>query len=330
MTLIRSGLTAAVLFGYLLEPAITQACGGPVCLNDQFLPRDGTVPASITAIAWDPGYDVADDVESAPKLPRLDCITADGGIREVGLIALPKDRPDHLELRKPLVAGERCTLQSGVQDCSVDSDAEHLQGSAEFSVTESRPLPDSLGLIAVAGPTLEDVEVAADASCSENALACVLRTSVVFDPAALPWKDALLFETLVDGERFSTWRHLSLPDELGGLYEGRDSGAVYTLIPKVPENVSTLSELAAGEHTLSIRAHLPGSTVFLATPEVTVNLDCGRATRTPLAPNQITTGSGGCTVTGSLDRSQRRTGFIGLCLAAALLFAGRRRMRTGR
>lgn len=328
MTLIRSGLTAAVLFGYLLEPATTQACAGPVCLNDQFLPRDGTVPANIGAIAWDPGYDVTDDVESAPKLPRLDCVAADGGIREVGLIALPEERPDHLELRKPLVAGERCTLQSGVQDCSVDSDAEHLQGSAEFAVTESRPLPESLGLIAIAGPTLEDVEVAADASCSENVPACVLRTSVVFDPAALPWRDALLFETLVDGERFSTWRHLSLPDELGGLYGGRDTGAVYVLIPEVPENVSTLSELAAGEYKLSIRAHLPGSDVFLTTPEITVNLDCGRATRTPLATDVYTAGSDSCTVTGGLGSSQRRTSFIGLCFAAVLLVAGRRRTRT--
>ena len=330
MALIRSGLTAAVLFGYVLEPAITQACAGPVCLNDQFLPRDGTVPANITAIAWDPGYNVADDVEGAPKLPRLDCIAADGGIRQVGLIALPEDRPDHLELRKPLVAGERCTLQSGVTDCSVDSDAEHLQGSAQFEVTESRPIPDALGLLAIAGPTLEDVEVAADASCSENALACVLRTSVVFEPAALPWKDALLFETLVDGERFSTWRHLSLPDELGGLYGGRDAGAIYVLIPEVPENVSTLSELAAGEHTLSIRAHLPGSDVFLATPEVTVNLDCGRATRTPTATSNIVAESDGCTVAASPGSAQRRAGFIGLCFAAALLVAGRRRMRMNR
>jgi hypothetical protein len=330
MPLIRSGLTAAVLVGYLLEPATTQACAGPVCLNDQFLPRDGSVPANIAAIAWDPGYDVADDVESAPKLPRLDCVAADGGSHEVGLVALPEDRPDHLELREPLVAGERCTLRSGVQDCSVDSDAGHLQGSAELEVTESSPLPDSLGLIAIAGPTLEDVEVAADESCSENALACVLRTSVVFNPAAVPWKDALLFETLVDGERFSTWRHQSLPDELGGLYDGRDAGAIYVLIPKVPENVSTLSEIAAGEHTLSIRAHLPGSDVFLATPEITVNLDCGRATRTPLEPNMVTTGSDSCTVAGSLGSAQRRAGFIGLCFAAALLVAGRRRMRTRR
>ncbi|HTU63853.1 MAG TPA: hypothetical protein VMF89_35555, partial [Polyangiales bacterium] len=289
--------------------------------------RDGSVPANIAAIAWDPGYDVADDVESAPKLPRLECVAADGSSRELRLAALPEDRPDHLALRDPLAAGERCTLHSGVQDCSVDSNAAHLQDTAEFEVTESSPVPDTLGLIAVAGPTLEDVEVAADASCSESVPACILRTSVVFDRAAEPWRDALLYETLVDGERFSTWRNLSLPDELGGLYTGRDAGAVYVLVGEVPDNVSTLSELAAGEHTLSIRAHLPGSDVVLETPEILVNLDCGRATRTPTATSDIAPESDGCTVAGGLGSSQRRAGLIGLCFAAALLFAGRRRMR---
>ena len=325
MALLRSGLTAAVVLGYFVEPATTLACGGPTCLHDQFLPREGAVPANIEAIAWDPGFDVANDVKGAPRLPRFECIAADGGSREVRFVALPEDRPDHLALREPLVAGERCTLQSGVADCAVDSDASHLQGSAVFDVADSSPLPDTLGLVSVAGPTLEDVEVAADASCSENAFACVLRTTVVLSDAALPWKDALLYETLVDGEPFSTWRHLALPDELGGLYSGRDAGAVYVLVGDVPENVSTLSELQAGEHTLSIRAHLPGTDVTLTTPEVAINLDCGRATQVPLARNEVAQGSDNCTVAAGPGSSQQPHGLMALGLAAAALFGARRR-----
>lgn len=327
MALIRTRLTAAVLLGYLLEPATTLACAGPVCLNDQFLPRDGSVPANIAAIAWDPGYDVEDDVDGAPRLPRLECVAADGGRRELGLVALPEDRPDHLALSEPLVAGERCTLQSGVQDCSVDSNASHLQASAEFEVAESSPIPETLGLIAVSGPTLTDVEVAADASCSEDVLACVLRTSVVFSNAALPWKDALLYETLVDGEPFSTWRHLALPDALGGLYSSRDEGAVYVLVGEIPDNVSTLSELAAGEHTLSIRASLPGGEVVLTTPEVNINLDCGRVTQTPVARNEVAAGSDSCTVSSNPGSSQRHAGWVALSFAAALLILRRARSR---
>ena len=328
MTLLRSGLTAAAVLGYLVKPATTLACGGPTCLNDQFLPRDGTVPANIAAIAWDPGYDVANDVEGTARLPRFECAAADGGSRELRFVALPEDRPDHLVLSEPLVAGERCTLRSGIEDCSVDSDASHLQGSASFDVTESSPLPETLGLVSVAGPKLEDVEVAADASCSENALACVLRTSVVLSNAALPWKDALLYETLVDGEPFSTWRHLALPDELGGLYSGRDAGAVYVLVGEVPENVSTLSELQAGEHTLSIRARLPGTELTLTTPEVAINLDCGRATQVPLARNEVAQGSDSCAVTAGVGGSPRQHGLAALILAVAALFGARRRTRA--
>jgi len=325
MTLIRSGLTAAVLLGYLVEPATTQACAGPTCLNDQFLPRDGSVPANIAAIAWDPGYDVEDD---AQKLPRFECVAADGGSRAVGFVALPEERPDHLALSEPLVAGERCTLQSGIEDCSVDSDAGHLQGSAAFEVTRSSPIPETLGLVAISGPTREDVEVAAETSCSESLPACLFRTSLVFNEAAVPWKDALLYETLIDGKPYSTWRHHALPDELGGLYSGRDAGAVYVLIGEVPDNVSTLNQLAAGEYKLSIQARLPGSAVTLTTPEIAINLDCGRATDTPLRPNEITAGSDSCTVAGGLGSSQRHAGWVALLFAAALLFVGRRRMRS--
>ena len=331
MTLLRVGVTAAVVLGYLVEPATTQACGGPTCLHDQFLPRDGTVPANIAAIAWDPGYDIANDVEGSPRLPRFECMAADGGSHELRFVALPEDRPDHLALSEPLVAGERCTLASGIQDCSIDSDAPHLQGMAEFEVAESSPLPETLGLVSVAGPKLEDVELAADESCSESVLACVLRTTVVLSDGALPWKDALLYETLVDGNPFSTWRHSALPDELGGLYSGRDAGAVYVVIGEAPQNVSTLSELAAGEHTLSIRARLPGSELTLTTPEVAINLDCGRATQVPLARNEVAQGSDSCTVSTSLGSSQRRRqGLFALALAG-LLVAVRRgvRRRTG-
>jgi hypothetical protein len=319
----RSGLTVAALLGYLVEPKLAQACAGSVCINDQFLPRVGSVPENIATIAWDPGYDVRAEI---PLLPRLECVAADGGTRELSFAALPRDRPDHLELNEPLVAGERCMLSSGVTDCSVDGAGAYLEGRAEFDVVDSSPLPEELGLIAVAGPKLDDIEISADTSCSERVSACIVNASVVFSAAALPWKDALLFETIVDGEPFSTSRNLALPDELGGLYHGRTADVVYALGGKIPGNVIAERELDPGEHTLAIRARLPGSDVILATPPVTINLDCGRRAQVPLARSEVSAGSNSCTVTPDLGSSHRRSHFACNALAgiAALLLARRR------
>lgn len=286
------------------------------------------MPANLPAIAWDPGYDVANDLDRNARPPRLECTAADGGTRELSFQALPEDLPDRIELREPLVAGERCTLYSGVQECSVEQDLGHLQASTTFEVSESSPLPQTLGLIAVAGPKLELVELAADASCTESVLACVLRTSVMLSEAAEPWKDALLFETLVDGEPFTTWRHLALPDELGGQYDGRDAGAVYVLVENAPDNVRTLSEIAAGEHQLSMRARLPGSDLVLTTPEVTASLDCGRATQEPLARSEVPSSSGGCAISQGPGSSERQPTLPVLLLATVLLLTARRRGRA--
>jgi hypothetical protein len=298
-----------------------------VCIHDQFLPRAGSVPANIAAIAWDPGYDAANDVEGAARLPSLECTAANGSTRDLRFVALPEDRHVHLKLSEPLVAGERCTLRSGVSGCA-EANAEYLQDSAEFQVAESSPIPESLGLLAVAGPKYEEIELAADASCSENVAACVVRTSVVFNDQAISWKDALLYETIVDGEPFSAWRDLALPDELGGLYNGRDADVVYALIGETPENVRTVRDLDPGEHTLAIRARLPGSDLVLATPEVSINLDCGHAARVPLARNEVASGSESCTVSPHLGSSRRPAGALVFSFLAAVLLAARRRTQT--
>src|ERR1700712_1615404 len=126
MTMLRLALTACplILVTWLVEPTTGYACGGDQCANDQFLPRAGTVPANIAAIAWDPGYDVrtgSDASESSSAtLPRFECTAADGSRHAVRFVALPEDKPDHLQLSEALVVGEHCTVSSGISDCSID------------------------------------------------------------------------------------------------------------------------------------------------------------------------------------------------------------------
>ena len=330
MPLLRSGLAAALWLVYLVEPASTYACASPVCVHDQFLPRAGSVPANIRALAWAPGYNVDQDEESAVSLPSLECTAADGGTRALDFNALPEGRPDRLELREPLTAGERCRLSSGINECPLEWGAPYLEDSVEFEVGESSPLPETLGLIAVAGPKREEIELAANASCSELVPACVIHSSVLLSEAASPWKDALLYETLIDGEPFAAWRRMAVPDELGGLYNGRDADVVYALIGEVPENLLTTRDLDPGEHTISIQARLPGSTVTLQTPPVTINLDCGHIAQVPLARSEVAGSESSCTVAAGVGSSQRRVGAFASLLLVGLLLVTRRRARAAR
>lgn len=331
MTLPRFSLTIAAVLGTLVEPTVANACGGAVCIHDQFLPRAGKVPANIPAIAWQPGYnaDPPSDAGSAAPLPRFECRAANGTTRTVRFTALPEDRPDHLRLDEPLVAGEHCTITSGVPNCDAEIGPRYLNGQAEFDVGAASPLPKQIGLIAVTGAKIGRVDVAADASCSEGIRSCTMRTSLELSEAAAPWKDVLQFETIVDGERFAIWHDQAIPNELGGLFQGREHDVVFAPLDEIPDNVHDFRQLDIGEHTLALRAQLPGSDAIIETPAVSVELDCGRDGQPELAENVVSSDSGGCTVASQLGSSQRQSALLGSwsMLLGMLLLAARRRTR---
>ena len=116
-TLPRLGLTVATLLGLFGEPTIAEACGGYTCSNDQFLPRAGKVPANITAIAWQPGYDVSAPADAGagalPRLPRFECRAANTedatGVMTLTLPAslLPPGRPAELRITARAASSQR-------------------------------------------------------------------------------------------------------------------------------------------------------------------------------------------------------------------------------
>jgi MYXO-CTERM domain-containing protein len=283
------------------------------------------VPANIAAVGWTPGYDVSASSDAGagalPALPRFECRAANGTSRTVRFEALPAERPDHLKLSEPLVAGEHCTITSGI-DCAADDQPKYLNGYAEFDVIDAQPVPE-LGLIAVTSSTIGAVNVAANASCSEPIRSCTVNTSLEWTQANAPWRDVMMFETIVDGEPFSIWHDQITANELGGLYRGRERDVVFAPLGDIPENVHDFRQLELGEHTLAIRARLPGSDVIMETPSVTIELDCGPKAGPALAENVIEGDSGGCTVASPLRSSQRRMGVV--VLFGMLLLAARRR-----
>ena len=117
----------------------------------------------------------------------------------------------------------------------------------------------------------------------------------------------------------------SVANELGGLYRGRERDVVFAPLDELPENVNDFRQLDLGEHTLAIRARLPGSNVIMETPAVTIQLDCGPKAKPPLAENVYEGEASGCAVASPLGSSQRRMGVT--ALFGLLLLAARRRRR---
>jgi hypothetical protein len=255
------------------------ACAAEPCTPDQFVPRAGGVPANLTAIAWRPGHDYDSRDLDAGDTPvtelRLECQTPGEAPRLVALGA----QPDQLSLGAALKEGERCELSDrrGLR-CDVQRQAAsspelaYLAGRASFTVTAPAPLPKQLGRVALEPATHTEVGLStSDGSCTKYHDACVVSGTLVWSAEAEPWRDALLFETTVDGQPWGVDRALQLPDELGALSDGRQRVLLFSLDER---DSSSSRGLERGRHELRVRARLPGQSDWLDGEPATFELDC--------------------------------------------------------
>jgi hypothetical protein len=269
-----------------LEAQPTHACSGVPCAPDQFLPRGGSVPANIAAVAWWPGHAwLADDAVSVATKPsdlRFAC-EGPSGSRSIAVdVELEPQGASVIRPRTTLVAGEQCTLHAEVSECDIEAyaysdpgtfDGSFLDGRAELRIDDSAPLPAALGRLQTTAAERSWIELAADASCSSSVETCVIRAELEFGTDALPWRDAFVYETWVDGKRWRVDRSLPLPLEEGGSYEGRGKELFFST-PGGAASVGVLRGLAKGRHTVVMKAALPGTDVALTTAPITIDLSC--------------------------------------------------------
>jgi hypothetical protein len=176
-----------------------------------------------------------------------------------------------------------------------------------FQVAGSAPLPTSLGTLVESENRVGPLTVAAGAPCSAEVEAHQIGIELQLAPEAMAWRDALHFETLVDGKAWRAASAATSSVDPGVSWRGRGVDLLYRVCKTEDADVS--EGLAAGPHEVVMRATLPGSGAVVQSSSLTVHIDCDGS------PGGT---GGGCDAGGSGS-----TG--GLLLGALLLGCIRRR-----
>src|SRR5262249_44602831 len=138
-----------------------------------------------------------------------------------------------------------------------------------FHTGPTLALPTSLGALTVGAPRVGSLDVwTTSGTCTAPITAVQASIDLSFSPDATPWQEALVVETLVDGQ---PWR---FSGDLDGaaLLGGTRHTVVYTMCASTDDRAD--KGLAAGSHSVSMRATLAGSTVSVETTPMVVTLQC--------------------------------------------------------
>lgn len=271
MRLVALGLAAGTIL-VTYEPV--WACSPAPCSAGFFTPATGTtVPASIPALYWQPLRDqqgVVDDIQRVTLTSTTDPSTP------LPFTATPlADSSAYLIApEQPLVEG--ATYQIGDTNTCTDYPDYPAAPTSVFLVAASAPLPTSLGAVTVTDSEVATLNVpTSSGSCTFDVQADRAMLTLELSPDAMPWRDALHIETLVDGQIWSS------------------RAQVYRTCHSDDPGAAT--GLAAGTHEVSMRATLPGTDIMLTTAAVTFSLECPGD---PEDPSDTPSDDGGCSTSG--------------------------------
>lgn len=248
---------------YFAQQAFACDCG---CFGGNFVPERGLVPASLGAIAWSRRL----ESKGASWQEELSFESIDpGGKRSpvafrVERAGLGGHRVIPIDGLEP---GIRYELKghSGSTTCNGEENAYHR---AEFftSYPTSFPTVSSLGEIDIdVSPSRGTLSLAA-AECSKEVEVQFMDVRVDLHPQMKAWKDALVYETIVDGERWQPKSSACDSEGLGASWKGRGKERVFVICDQEARESTDHPGLRPGAHTLQFRARVEGhQSVFVST-----------------------------------------------------------------
>lgn len=308
---------SAILLMLGAEARRADACSQPRCWPGSFTPAEGAaVPANLPAFHWRPVGDLSGKVADPS---RVSLKTAAGV--EVPITGTPLPNGDWVfAIDEPLLAGTTYTL-TDLNVCDVDT----LGPTATFTAEIAAALPTDLGTLVASDHRIAAFEVeTVSGSCSSPIDGDQVLIDLSRSASAEPWRDVLMFETLVDGAPWSPQNALNVANAPGTSWRGRGADRVYTTC--YAADPSANAGTTAGAHEVTMRATLPGGTTAW-TASVPVELSCN-----PLPPDECEGAllphggcedddhHGGCNAGGA-------AGLFGIAFAALLLRPRRRATR---
>jgi uncharacterized protein (TIGR03382 family) len=268
----------------LSTPRLADACSPPPCWPGAFVPGDqARVPANVPGLYWRPMSGPASN--SKPENVVLESTAAPGV--SIALTAQPLANGDYLLVPGvPLVDGGSYRLT----DHSLCSVTGERGPQVAFSVGPQAQLPTSLGTLSAMPAGVEQMNLATTSgSCFSEATVAQTSIELVASTAAAAWIDALHFETRVDGKPWHYVTSIGALTQPGTSPAGRARDRVFEICDSQDPGVG--DGLAAGLHTVTMQATLPGTTQVVMSSELKVTLTCDEVEPQPEA--------GGCSTGGS-------------------------------
>lgn len=302
----------------LYQPGSARACSPPPCWPAAFVPEHGKVPANLPGLFWRPMSGPAASADPGNVL----LTTAAAPMTPIAFTAQPYLGGDYLLVpAAPLPEGNYVLTDRNT--CSATG---QRGPQVAFTVGPAAPLPTDLGILIAPDPSVAQLDLqTSTGSCSSRATADQLSFELVPSSSADVWRDALHFETLVDGQPWSYQTALNVAVPPGASPTGRGRDRVFSVCAS---DDKTLVGLAPGAHVVTMRGTLPGTKDVVTSSPLDVTLRCEGAPPAPLPPmdppDDVTPGARdhGC--------STGRPGAAAGLLVALLALRPRRRRRSTR
>lgn len=144
----------------------------------------------------------------------------------------------------------------------------HVTVSDQAAVSPAGPVALKIG-----EPITDALGIAAGASCGVSVNAAQLPIKMDLPEAMTAFRDQLYFETIIDGtDRWSPSASICTIVLPGASWRGKGVDLLFSVCGDTPALAH--GGLAAGRHTVEMRASLPGTDVLAATSKVEIELRC--------------------------------------------------------
>jgi len=136
-------------------------------------------------------------------------------------------------------------------------------------------------VLKVGEPITDALQIAAGVSCSVSVNAEQLPIKMDLPEAMMAFRDQLYFETIVDGtHRWGASANVCTPVVPGASWRGKGTDLLFSICGDTPPLAH--GGLAAGRHTVEMRASLPGTDFLAVTSKVEVEFRCSKEPNNPV------------------------------------------------
>lgn len=285
-------LSVVCVLATAVIPRQSEACSGIGCWGGHALPSGGGELPLGASILWELQISAFDQRPAMDGEVTLVDMT-DGSTVAVrfapytGSIAGRTPSWSFVRPMTPLTVGHAYAM-TGLNKC------EHPRSlppsrTDQFVVTAAQPLPTALGRLIVSDRVRGELTIEADGACSERVEAVWVDLRIEYDPTARPYRDAMLYETYVDGELWAPKDNVLSHHAPGASWIGRGTDRLYVQCD--------------GPRVMRVKmiAEAPGQGHGVETPQISVNLNCDGARPPPVDAGFLDVGSNPARDAGNAD-----------------------------